>query len=93
MTDGRVVPAYSLSRSQTQNAQYTIDLLNLNCEYLKNKRRRWIGELDQVIQEYLANDDDLEFLADMELGIANGKLCQFHSAASQQFGPLGRKNN
>ena len=90
LSDGRVVPEDSLSPSQKENAQYTIDLLNLNCEYLKNKRKNWIDELDNAI-EGCRGDDDLEALADLELGITNGKIRQFHSATLQRFDSLGHK--
>lgn len=89
LSDGRVVPEYSLDISQKENALYTVHLLNLNCEYLKNKRKKWIEELEEMIANTSGND--LEFLADLELGITDGKLRQFHSAAFQRFGDLGRK--
>lgn len=89
LSDGRVVPADSLSRSQIENADYTIDLLKLNCEYLKNRRKKWIEELEEEIKDI--PDDGLEVLADMELGITNGKLRQFHSAVSQRFDSIGKK--
>ncbi len=89
LSNGLVVPAYSLSRSQKENAQYTIELLNLNCEYLKNRRKKWIQELEEEMNDI--PDDALEILADTELGITNGKLRQFHSATYQRFGSLSRE--
>jgi len=89
LSDGRVVPAYSLGISQKQNARYTIDLLNLNCEYLKNRRKKWIEEIEEIMADIA--DDGLTYLADLELGITDGKLRQFHSAIFQRFGDLGRK--
>ncbi|HHC24572.1 MAG TPA: TIGR02646 family protein [Desulfobacterales bacterium] len=67
LSNGRVVPAHSLSRSQTENADYTIDLLKLNCEYLKNRRKKCIEELEEAMEDI--PDDRLEDLADGELGM------------------------
>ncbi len=89
LSDGRITPSNSLNNSQKNLAQYTIDILNLNCEYLKNKRKKWIEELDELIQDHLTDNEALRNLADLELGITQGKLRQFHSAASQRFGALG----
>jgi len=91
LSDGRVVPSNTLNNSQKQHAQYTIDLLNLNCQYLKNKRKKWIDETDDLIQKHLTDNEALYNLADLELGTTNGKLRQFHSAVLQRFGALGRQ--
>ena len=98
LSDGRVVPKASLSSAGKDNAQYTIDVLNLNCEYLKNRRKNWIDELDQLIAGHIDSPDALYTIADLELGLTEtmeldpnisvGRLRGFHTAARQRFGRL-----
>jgi uncharacterized protein (TIGR02646 family) len=90
LSDGRIVPNYQQGPSVQRMAEYTIDLLNLNCEYLKGLRQEWIEELDQLIDQYREDTEQLNHLADVELGLTNGRLRSFHTAAQQRFGPVGR---
>lgn len=49
LSDGRIVPRIGLSESDRERARYTIALLNLNCSLLLNQRKRWLDELDGLI--------------------------------------------
>ena len=86
LSDGRVVAAANLSVNETQQAQYTIDLLNLNAPYLLVQRKNWLDELDGLIDEHLDNDNSLEDLAAIDLLPTSGKLSRFFSATRQRFG-------
>ena len=88
LSDGRVVAAANLSVNETQQAQYTIDLLNLNAPYLLVQRKNWLDELDKLIDEHLDNDNSLEDLAAIDLLPTSGKLSRFFSATRQRFGRL-----
>jgi uncharacterized protein (TIGR02646 family) len=85
LSDGRVVAAANLSVNETQQAQYTIDLLNLNAPYLLVQRKNWLDELDGLIDEHLDNDNSLEDLAAIDLLHTSGKLSPFFSATRQRF--------
>lgn len=89
LSDGRIAPNITLSEEEQRKAEYTIDLLNLNSQFLRNRRSIWLDELDQLIDEYL-HDERLSFLADCELGKTNGRLRSFHTATGQRFGSLGK---
>ncbi len=90
LSDGRVVPAKFLDAVETQKTDYTINIiLNLNCAYLKNRRKNWIEEIETVIDEHLDDPEILSMIAGIELGITNGKLRKFHSAVCQRFGVFG----
>lgn len=88
LSDGKVVPKNSLKESDQVKAGYTIDLLNLNSPYLVTERRRWIDELDTLIEEHLAQDWPLEDLASVYLLPRNQQLDAFFTASRQRFGRL-----
>ncbi|MCX8519670.1 MAG: TIGR02646 family protein, partial [Methylophilaceae bacterium] len=52
LCDGRVIPAGTLNVADTDRAQYTIDLLNLNSPYLITLRQKWYGELEEVFEKH-----------------------------------------
>ncbi len=85
LSDGRVVPAANLSGSEARQAQYTIDLLNLNTPYLVNQRKNWLDELDTLIDQHLTEDQSLEDLAAIDLLPTSGKLSLFFTATRQRF--------
>lgn len=91
LSDGRVVPSNNLDDDGVKMAKYTINLLNLNCEYLKNRRNLWLDEIDILIDQYLDDVDTLKILCDCELGITNGKIRSFHTAMRQRFGSISEK--
>ncbi len=88
---GRVEPSPSLNAQDVERAHYTIDLLNLNAPYLRNKRRRWLQELEEEIDELLTSRKALLSLARRELCAHHGQLGAFHSASRQMFGALGEQ--
>lgn len=86
LSDGRVVTSENLSESDKQRADYTITLLNLNCSFLVNRRRRWHEELEQFFEEHLSKNWSLEYLASMDLIPINRQLSPFFSVTKQFFG-------
>jgi uncharacterized protein (TIGR02646 family) len=88
LSDGRVIPRSDLNQTDTERAEYTIKLLNLDCPYLRNRRRRWFDELDQLFQEHQAQNWDLHDLACIDLVPTNHKLNSFFSLTRQFFGQI-----
>jgi uncharacterized protein (TIGR02646 family) len=90
-SDGKIEPALGLSFSYASKARYTIEVLNLNAPILVNRRRRWLEELEDVIDDLI--DDRVHFglFAEAELCDTNACLQQFHSAARQRFGAFGER--
>ena len=91
LSDGRVVAAANLSVNETQQAQYTIDLLNLNAPYLLVQRKNWLDELDKLIDKHLDNDGSLEDLAAIDLLPTSGKLSPFFTATRQRFARIAEQ--
>ena len=89
LSDGRVTAKNSLEDIDQQKAEYTIELLNLNSPYLVNLRKRWLDELDQLIDEYLDNELSLIDLASVYLLPRNELLDSFFTANRQRFGRIG----
>jgi uncharacterized protein (TIGR02646 family) len=85
LSDGRVVPNNKLNEADRFKAEYTIDLLNLNCAYLKNKRKNWIDELEELIDEHLNNNWSLHDLRQIYLEPFKNKLYSFFSANQQRL--------
>lgn len=88
---GKVEPAPALNVQDTERAHYTIDLLNLNSPYLRNKRKHWLQELENDIDQLLENKPALLKLAAKALCLKKGQLGTFHSASRQVFGALGEQ--
>lgn len=89
LSDGRVVPRKSLKENDQAKAGYTIDLLNLNSPYLVAERRRWLNELDSLIEEHLEKNWPLNDLATIYLLPRNERLDSFFTANRQRFKRLG----
>ncbi|WP_044406088.1 retron system putative HNH endonuclease [Thiomicrospira microaerophila] len=85
LSDGLVVPNNKLNEADRLKAEYTIDLLNLNCAYLKNKRKNWVDELEELIDEHLNNNWSLNDLMQIYLCPCNDKLYSFFSANQQRL--------
>jgi hypothetical protein len=49
------------------------------------ERKRWIEELDELIDQHLENDMCLTNLAKIDLESTNGKLSNFFTATIQRF--------
>jgi uncharacterized protein (TIGR02646 family) len=91
LSDGRIVPSSNLNDFEKQQANYTINLLNLNCPYLVNRRKRWHEELDKLFEEHLDKNWSLEHLAAINLLPTNQKLSQFFSITRQFFGSIAER--
>ena len=90
-SDGRVVPSPSKTKCNQKKAKYTIDLLNLNAAYLVNLRKRWIEELDKLIDKHRKCEMSLSDLAAIDLLPINGKLSRFFTATRQRFGSVAER--
>ncbi len=88
LSDGRVVPSNQLQTQDSDKAQYTIDLLNLNSPFLIVKRRKWREELDELFVEHQATEKDLHSLASIDLVPTNQGLSSFFSLTRQFFGSI-----
>lgn len=88
LLDGRVEPSNKLDQNTQKNAQYTIDLLNLNSPYLVNLRQNWLDEIDTLIDEHIINEGSLECLAGVDLLPHGEKLSEFFTATRQRFGSI-----
>lgn len=91
LSDGRVVPASSLTQNDTAKANYTIALLNLNSPYLLTQRQSWWDELETLFAEHQVKGWSLECLAAVDLVPTNGKLSQFFSLTRKFFGPVAEQ--
>ncbi|PJK14603.1 TIGR02646 family protein [Lysobacteraceae bacterium NML07-0707] len=87
LSDGRIVPAISLSVQEKSRAQYTIDMLNLNCPFLVTRRRQWWRELESLEEEHLQKSWHLPDLIAINLLPINHKMYRFFSLTRQFFGP------
>lgn len=67
LSTGKVEPSRSLTSADHNKAQYTIDLLNLNSPYLVTQRKKWLDELDGLIDDHIENRMSLEHLASIDL--------------------------
>lgn len=88
LSDGRIIPFNGLNQRDTERAEYTIKVLNLDCPYLRNRRRRWFDELDQLFAEHEAKNWSLSDLASINLIPTNHMLNSFFSLTRQFFGPI-----
>jgi uncharacterized protein (TIGR02646 family) len=91
LSDGRTVPANPLDAQDTDRAQYTIDLLNLNSPYLVNLRQQWWIELEELFDEHQAKGWSLHALVSVDLIPRNQQLSQFFSLTRQFFGPVAQQ--
>lgn len=91
LSDGRVVPADGLSRTDDGRARYTIDLLNLNSPYLQDLRQRWWEELEELFEAHIDQDMSLHCLASIDLIPIGAKLSQFFSITRDFFGAIAEE--
>ncbi|APV86520.1 TIGR02646 family protein [Salmonella enterica subsp. enterica serovar Okatie] len=86
LSDGRIVPADELNAQETENAQYTIDLLNLNSGFLQTERRNHWEELELLFEEHIEKGWDLQQLLQLDLVPSpDHKLHEFFSITRQFF--------
>lgn len=88
LSDGRVIPSAHINAAEQDQAQYTIDLLNLNSAFLVTRRRQWWDELDRLYEEHREKHWSLSDLVAVDLVPTNGKLSRFFSVTCQFFGPV-----
>lgn len=91
LSNGKVEPANVLNAAEQHQAQYTIDLLNLNSPYLVNQRKNWLDELDELIDEHITGGLSLPHLAMIDLLPTNNKLSPFFTATRQRFGQIAEQ--
>jgi uncharacterized protein (TIGR02646 family) len=91
LSDGRIVPSIHLDEPQKRKAAYTIDLLNLNSNYLVTRRKNWLDELDALIDDHIEQDMSLPDLATIHLVPSNQQLYPFFTATRQRFKRLAEQ--
>ena len=89
LSNGYIEPKRTLSERDKEKAQYTINLLNLNSPYLLGERRRWLDELDTLIDEHIDQGLSIEDLAAIYLLPRNQRLDSFFTANRQRFMKIG----
>jgi uncharacterized protein (TIGR02646 family) len=90
VSTGEVYPASDLIESDLERADYTIELLNLNCRRLKRLRRDILSLGTQAKEDVSHNISELQDFLYRELGLKDGKLQSFHSARQQAYAPYQR---
>lgn len=92
LSNGKVEPNHLLNPLEKDQAQYTIDLLNLNSPYLVVQRKNWLDELDGLIDKHIRdNKMSLPYLASIDLVPTNDKLSSFFTATRQRFGKIAEQ--
>lgn len=91
LSNGGIEPARALTQREKEQVQYTIELLNLNSPYLVNRRKRWLDELDELIDEHIRDDMSLPCLASIDLVPTSDKLSPFFTATRQRFGNIAEQ--
>lgn len=93
LSDGRIVPKKNLDPNKKDKAEYTINLLNLNCHFLINLRKQHWDDLDELYEEHLEKNWDLEQLCYLELVSCDNQngLSPFYSLTKQFFGKVADK--
>lgn len=85
LSDGRVEPSESLDTNDKKRAAYTIDMLNLNSQYLIQQRKSWSDEISSEIDQHLSNTQYLENLLQYHLSPNDNKLMSFYTLTRQIF--------
>ncbi len=83
--DGRITPHPNLTVNQASKAEYTINLLNLNCRRLKRARYDMILEGQEIVNDLLDNPSALSDFAELELEEFNNKHQSFLTTRRQYF--------
>lgn len=87
--DGRIVPNPNLTGlNESQRAEYTIQILNLNCRRLKRERRDMIKAGLEIINDFLDDFDSLSYFINCELEETNNKYRSFITTRRQYFQDL-----
>jgi len=91
LSTGKVEPARVLNKAEYKQAEYTINLLNLNSPYLVTQRKNWLNELDELIDEHIEKEMSLPHLASIDLLPHNEQLSQFFTTTRQRFGRIAEQ--
>lgn len=91
LSDGRIVAAADLDGHEKNQAEYTIETLNLNSPFLVTRRRQWWSELDKLYQQHQDDGWSLEHLAAVDLVPTSGKLNRFFSLTRQFFSDIAEQ--
>jgi len=83
--DGEISPHPELNEEEKQRAQYTIDLLNLNCLRLVRLREDIIVEGYGIINELQNEESALQYFLECEVSEFNGKVQEFINLRKQHF--------
>ncbi len=85
VSDGTVQPADGLSDPDLERADFTIELLNLNCRRLCRLRKDMLEEGYRIIAKLKDDSVALGHFLDLELAETRGKLPSFFTARQQHF--------
>lgn len=91
LSDGRIVPSLTLNNVDRDKAKYTIDLLNLNSNYLIPLRQKWWDDLDNLREEHITKDWSLEYLVAIDIVPTGNQLSPFFSLTRQFFKEVAEK--
>jgi len=83
--DGKISPHPELNDEEKQRAQYTIDLLNLNCLRLVRLREDIIVKGYEIINELQNEESALQYFLECEILEFNGKVREFINLRKQHF--------
>ncbi|WP_084623864.1 retron system putative HNH endonuclease [Oceanospirillum beijerinckii] len=85
--DGEIVPHDNLNAQESERAQHTIDVLNLNCRRLKRLRGDVIDQLSRLSAELVKQPEQLQFFIQQELSAREGALVSFWTTRKQLLIP------
>ena len=88
-SDGSIKPNAQLPQTEQDKAQYTIDLLNLDCPTLRIRREDIYRELDTLLDKHA--NDELIYWAEIELLPIRHKLSSFFTLKRQFFKDLAEQ--
>ncbi|MBI3231424.1 MAG: TIGR02646 family protein [Burkholderiales bacterium] len=94
LSDGSIVPRLGLHLRDTRRARYTIAVLNLNSEYLRQQRQAWWDEIADLFEQHQAQNWSLTDLAAIDLlpgRLGKGTLSPFFTLTRQFFGHIAEQ--
>jgi len=89
LSDGSIKPNARLSQIEQDKAQYTIDILNLDCPFLRTKREEIYKELESLLDKH--TDDEMVYWAEIELFPIKHRLSSFFTLKRRFFGNLAEQ--
>jgi len=96
---GKVFAHHEISTTDQTSTSRTIDVLNLNCDYLISMRQQHLQELSNEIHllvrkeasNLIEQHDQFDFLRKEVLGVRENKLPIFYSAKKQLFDDIEKE--